>query len=352
MKNDSCVNRLSFFLEKYQFLFLKTMKKNKIALAIHGGAGTILKAEMTAELEREYRQGLENSLEIGWKILLKNGSALDAVEAATVALEDFPLFNAGRGAVFTHDGSNELDACLMDGKANDAGAVAFVKNVKNPIKLARLVLERSEHILLAGDGANEFARQMNVEFADDAYFFTEHRYRQLLKAREAGKVQLDHVQEIENGKRKMENEIQNPKSKIQNMIGTVGAVACDSSGNLAAATSTGGMTNKKFGRIGDTPLVGAGTYADNRTCAVSCTGHGEFFMKTLAAYDVSALMKYKNLSLIEAAHEVIEKLREIGGEGGLIAVDALGNVALPFNSGGMYRGFMTSDGAMKIEIYS
>ena len=324
---------------------------NKIALAIHGGAGTILKSEMTADLEREYRNDLENSLKKGWEVLRKNGSALDAVEAATVALENFPLFNAGRGAVFTHEGKNELDAAMMDGANQKAGAVAFVKNVVNPIKLARLVMERTEHILLGGDGANEFAREMTVEFAPDDYFYTEHRYQQLLQARETGKVQLDHAETMENGKWKVENEIQNPKSKIQNPVGTVGAVACDCLGNLAAATSTGGMTNKKFGRIGDTPIIGAGTYADNKTCAVSCTGHGEFFMKTLAAYDVSARMKYKNLSLESAAHEVIENLREIGGEGGLIAVDALGNVALPFNSDGMYRGFMTADDGMTVEIY-
>ena len=324
---------------------------NKIALAIHGGAGTILKSEMTADLEREYRNDLENSLKKGWEVLRKNGSALDAVEAATVALENFPLFNAGRGAVFTHEGKNELDAAMMDGANQKAGAVAFVKNVVNPIKLARLVMERTEHILLGGDGANEFAREMKVEFAPDDYFYTEHRYQQLLQARETGKVQLDHAETMENGKWKVENEIQNPKSKIQNPVGTVGAVACDCLGTLAAATSTGGMTNKKFGRIGDTPIIGAGTYADNKTCAVSCTGHGEFFMKTLAAYDVSARMKYKNLSLESAAHEVIENLREIGGEGGLIAVDALGNVALPFNSDGMYRGFMTADGGMTVEIY-
>jgi len=196
-------------------------------------------------------------------------------------------------------------------------------------------MERTEHVLLGGDGANEFAREMNVEIAPDDYFYTEHRYQQLLQARESGKIQLDHTE---------------PNEKPKPM-GTVGAVACDFSGNLAAATSTGGMTNKKFGRIGDTPIIGAGTYADNRTCAVSCTGHGEFFMKTLAAYDVSALMKYKNLDLETAAAEVIENLRNIGGEGGLIAVDALGNVALPFNSDGMYRGFIKGDGEITIEIY-
>ena len=322
---------------------------NKIALAVHGGAGTILKSEMTAELEREYRNGLENALKKGFDVLQKNGAALDAVEAAVVELENFPLFNAGRGAVFTHEGTNELDASIMDGANGRAGAVAFVKNVKNPIKLARLVMEKTEHILLGGDGANEFAREMKVELADYDYFFTEHRYQQLLQAREAGKVQLDHTDKSQIPDSRFQ--IPDSESEIPKPIGTVGAVACDAFGNLAAATSTGGMTNKKFGRIGDTPIIGAGTFADNETCAVSCTGHGEFFMKTLAAFDVSARMKYKNLSLESAANEVIENLREIGGEGGLIAVDALGNVVLPFNSDGMYRGFMTADGVLKVEIY-
>lgn len=321
------------------------MNKNRIALAIHGGAGTILRSEMTAELEAEYRSGLLNALHSGWEILTKNGSALDAVEAATAALEDFPLFNAGRGAVFTHEGKNELDASIMDGATFGAGAVAFVKNVKNPIKLARMVMEKTEHILLAGSGANQFAEQMKVEFETDEYFHTDFRYQQFLKARESNVVQLDHST-VET--KYLENEIKMPDEK---KFGTVGAVACDFSGNLAAATSTGGMTNKKFGRIGDTPIIGSGTYADNQTCAVSCTGHGEYFMKTAAAYDVAARMKYKNLSLIEAAQETIDYLTKINGEGGLIAVDALGNVTLPFNSEGMYRGFIKDGEGMQINIY-
>ncbi len=324
----------------------------KIALAIHGGAGTILKSAMTAEMEDNYRKGLQSALETGWKILKNGGNALDAVEAAVVALEDNPLFNAGKGAVFTHEGVNEMDACLMDGKTHNSGAVAFVRNIKNPIKLARRVMENSEHLLLAGSGANEFARQEKVEIEADEYFFTDLRHQQLLKAREENSIQLDHADKIPDSKFQIpnsakESKIQNPKSKI----GTVGAVACDFLGNLAAATSTGGMTNKRFGRIGDTPIVGAGTYADNRTCAVSCTGHGEFFMQTVAAYDVAARMKYKNANLSDSANEVIENLREIGGEGGLIAVDAKGNVALPFNSEGMYRAFITSDGEPIVEIY-
>jgi L-asparaginase / beta-aspartyl-peptidase len=343
------------------------MKQNKIALAIHGGAGTILKSEMTAELEADYRRGLTDALKIGWEILKKNGNALDAVEATTVELENFPLFNAGKGSVFTHEGKNEMDACVMDGARLRAGAVAFVRNVVNPVKLARLVMERTEHVLLAGRGADEFAREMQVEFADDQYFFTEFRYQQLLKARAAGVVQLDHTadeaelieEEISDSKFQISdsengNRTTNPKSQIPNskpQMGTVGAVACDFQGNVAAATSTGGMTNKKFGRVGDSPLVGLGTYADNATCAVSCTGHGEFFMLGVTAYDVAARMKYKNLGLAEAANEAVEHLTEIGGEGGLIAVDRRGNVALPFNSEGMYRGFVTADSEMKVEIY-
>jgi beta-aspartyl-peptidase (threonine type) len=319
----------------------------KIALAIHGGAGTILKSAMTSEMEETYRKGLQSALETGWNILKTGGNALDAVEASVVSLEDNTLFNAGKGSVFTHDGKNEMDALIMDGKTHNSGAVAAVKNIKNPIKLARLVMERTEHFLLVGEGAFAFAKQTKVELKPDEYFFTDSRYRQLLQARAEDIVQLDHADEILNAKTKD----QRLKTKNQSKIGTVGATACDFLGNLAAATSTGGMTNKKFGRIGDTPIIGAGTYADNQTCAVSCTGHGEFFMRTVAAYDVACRMKYKNLSLSESANEVVENLREIGGEGGLIAVDAKGNVALPFNSEGMYRAFITSDGEPVVEIY-
>ena len=355
---------------------------SKIALAIHGGAGTILRSTMTAELELEYRAGLEDALRQGWEILSKGGTSLDAVERATCTLEDFHLFNAGRGSVFTHDGRNEMDASVMDGKTRDAGAIAFVRYVKNPIKLARLVMEKTPHILLAGEGANEFAREMNVEFADDAYFFTQHRYEQLLKARDEGVVELDHTAEesgilsvsdsfpdtrsvhsvnsvvsvtSNNGTTENTDSTEqsgNPKSKIQNpkSKGTVGAVACDRDGNLAAATSTGGMTNKKFGRVGDTALIGAGTYADNSTCAVSCTGYGEYFMVGVTAYDIAARMKYKNLDLETAAREALEHLTTLGGDGGFIAVDASGNVILPFNCDGMYRGYKTEN-TVRVDIY-
>ena len=301
----------------------------KMALAIHGGAGTILKSEMTPEIVAEYRSGLEAALKAGWAVLDRGGSALDAVEEAVTSLENFPLFNAGRGSVFNHEGKNEMDASIMDGSSLKAGAVAFVRNVKNPIKLARLVMEKTEHVLLAGDGAIQFAEEVGVELRDNTYFFTEHRWKQLEEAIAAGKVQLDHA--------------------AAKPIGTVGAVACDSQGRLAAATSTGGMTNKKFGRVGDTPIIGAGNYADE-ICAVSCTGHGEYFMLGVTAYDVAARMKYKPSSLESAAAETIAHLTSIGGEGGLIAVDSHGNVALPFNSEGMYRSW-TSNGDPSIEIY-
>ncbi len=264
---------------------------NQTALAVHGGAGTILRSQMTPALEAEYRSGLEIALKSGWEILEAGGSSLDAVEAAVCELENYPLFNAGRGAVFTHEGQVELDAAIMDGHSLKAGAVTFVKNVKNPVKLARLVMERTEHILLAGEGANQFAEEMGVETESDEYFFTEHRWLQLQRALSSGRVTLDHS---------LSGTDKFTTGPLVRPIGTVGAVACDKNGYLAAATSTGGMTNKKFGRIGDTPIVGAGTYADDK-CAVSCTGHGEYFMLGVAAYDVAARMKYKGLSLVDAA---------------------------------------------------
>jgi len=302
----------------------------KMSLAIHGGAGTILRSQMTPALEAEYRSGLETALKIGWSILEKGGSSLDAVEETVCSLEDFPLFNAGRGAVFTHDGDQEMDASIMDGHKLKAGAVASVQNIKNPVHLARLVMERTEHVLLAGEGASQFAETAGVKIESDEYFFTEHRWLQLQKAITEGRVQLDH--------------------SVARPMGTVGAVACDDHGHLAAATSTGGMTNKKYGRVGDTPLIGAGTYADD-TCAISCTGHGEYFMLGVTAYDVGARMKYKGLGLEDAARETIEHLTSMNGEGGLIAVDTQGNITLPFNSEGMYRAFVTTEGEQKTEIF-
>ena len=331
----------------------------KIALAVHGGAGTILRSQMTPDLEREYRNGIENALKAGWAILNSGGTSLDAVESTVALLEDFPLFNAGRGSVFTHEGEQEMDASIMDGSNLKAGAVAFVKNIRNPVKLARLVMEQTEHVLLAGEGANQFAEQIGMATEPDEYFFTEHRWLQLQEALADGRIRLDHSSEEGEKRRKGEEETPFPEAETRPVgsvplarpVGTVGAVACDVDGHLAAATSTGGMTNKKFGRVGDTPLIGAGNYADDRV-AVSCTGHGEYFMLGVTAYDVSARMKYKGLSLEDAARETIEHLTAINGEGGIIAVDTLGNVTLPFNSDGMYRGFMDQEGKCIIEIYA
>ncbi len=304
----------------------------RLSLAIHGGAGTIRRAEMSEEREAAFRDGLQQALALGWQVLSDDGAALDAVEAVVCVLEDNPLFNAGRGSVFTHNEKHEMDAAIMSGEDLRAGAVAAVGGVKNPIKLARRVMEETPHVLLCGSGAEEFAREAGSEFAQPEYFFSEWRYEQLLQAQREQEVRLDH----------------SPVKKF----GTVGAVARDARGHLAAATSTGGMTNKRFGRIGDTALIGAGTYADDRTCAVSCTGHGEFFMRTVAAYDVACLMKYKGLTLAEACEQVIDvTLREMEGEGGLIAVDHMGNVSLPFNSEGMYRAWITSGKESQIYIY-
>jgi beta-aspartyl-peptidase (threonine type) len=295
----------------------------KYAIAIHGGAGTILRSGMTPEKEIQYKTALRQALDTGEAVLKNKGSSLDAVEAAVRALEDNPLFNAGRGSVFTHDGKNEMDASIMNGADLRAGAISGVQNIKNPVSLARAVMERSEHVFLAGSGAVEFARTIGTAFMPDDYFFVQMRYDQLQQALASDTIQLDH-----NGKAEA------PEKKF----GTVGAVAIDVNGNLAAATSTGGMTNKRHGRIGDTPMIGAGTYAGNASCAVSCTGHGEFFIRSVVAYDVACLMEYKGLSLKEACALVVkQKLVKLGGEGGLIAIDHYGNIELCFNSEGMYR---------------
>lgn len=303
---------------------------SKPSIAIHGGAGTILRSLMTPELEAEYRHALETALLAGHSILSRGGSALDAVEAAVRELENETLFNAGRGSVFNAAGKNEMDAAIMDGGTLRAGAVAAVREVKNPVTLARLVMERSEHVLLAGDGACEFAEECGVDLADNTYFYTDRRWAELEEAKKHGRVQLDH--------------------SATKPIGTVGAVACDANGMLASATSTGGMTNKRYGRIGDTPIIGAGTYADDN-CAVSCTGHGEYFLRGVIAYDVAARMRYKNAGLEKAANETIEHLTKLGGEGGLIAVDRLGNITMPFNSEGMYRGMISAGQKLSVAIY-
>jgi beta-aspartyl-peptidase (threonine type) len=309
---------------------------SKHCIVIHGGAGTILRTAMNPGLEKAYRGGLTQALTAGDNVLKSGGTALDAVEAAIVEMENNPLFNAGKGSVFTHDGKNEMDASLMSGSGLTAGAIAGVTSVKNPIKLARAVMEKSEHVLLCGEGAVEFAKLQGLEIEPDSYFFVQQRYDQLLEIRNSGKTQMDHFAPTSEPKK----------------FGTVGAVALDMNGNLAAGTSTGGMTNKRFGRAGDTPIIGAGTYANNLTCAVSCTGHGEYFIRAVVAYDVSCLMEYKNLSLKEACDLVVnKKLVSLGGEGGLIALDSKGNAEMPFNSEGMYRGIKRANEGFETAIY-
>ena len=312
----------------------------KISLAIHGGAGTILKEDMTPELEKAYLQGLEAALAAGYAILEKGGTASDAVTAATVTMEDNLLFNAGRGSVFTKKGTHEMDASIMNGEDLAAGAVAGVRNVRNPVTLAVEVMRNSDHVFLSGEGANDFALKQGVPLEPDEFFFSQFRYDQWKKMRDSDNYSLDHSNEA------VEKLMRDKK------FGTVGAVACDINGNIAAATSTGGMTNKKYGRIGDTPMIGSGTYANNKTGAISCTGHGEIFIKAVAAYDVSCLMEYKGFTLQEAMYEVVNvKLKAMEGEGGMIGVDAKGNIALLFNSAGMYRGARCNDGINFVSIY-
>jgi len=310
---------------------------HKHAIAIHGGAGTILRESMTPKMEKEYLSGLSNALHAGDNILSQGGTAMDAVEAAIISLEDNPLFNAGKGSVFTHEGTHEMDAAIMDGATLEAGAAAGVTGVKNPIKLARAIMEQSQHVMLSGQGARDFAKTLGLAFENEDYFFVQQRFDQLNEIKDSDLTQMDHS---------MKDSLHDKK------FGTVGAVALDKMGNLAAGTSTGGMTNKRFGRIGDTPIIGAGTYANNHTCAISCTGHGEYFIRAVVAYDISCLMAYKGLTLQQACDEVVmNKLVAFGGEGGLIAIDNQGNIALPFNSAGMYRGSKKQDEDFFTAIY-
>ncbi len=310
------------------------------SIAIHGGAGTILKSDMTPELEKAYIKGLEDALQAGYAVLEQDGSAINAVKAAIVVLEDNLLFNAGRGSVFTKKGVQEMDAAIMDGENLEAGSVAGVRNIRNPIELAMEVMQHSNHVFLSGKGANDYAIKQGIKLEPDEYFFSQFRYDQWKEMRDSDNYSLDHTHQG------LEELMKDKK------FGTVGAVACDSKGNIAAATSTGGMTNKKYGRIGDSPLIGAGTYANNKTCAISCTGHGEPFIRAVAAHDVSCLMEYKNMSLQEAMHEVVHvKLVEMQGEGGMIGVDAEGNISMQFNSAGMYRAMQNSKGDRAVGIY-
>ena len=306
------------------------------AIVIHGGAGTIRRADLTPEQDSAYRAAMHAALDIGEQILREGGSALDAVEQTIHYMEDSPLFNAGHGAVFTHEGKNEMDASIMHGAERMAGAVGGVTNVKHPISAARAVMEKSEHVLLTGRGAEQFATEQGLEIVDPAYFYTERRWQALQRAIEREQAEGTVELELDHDEKKK---------------GTVGCVALDQDGNIVAGTSTGGMTNKRWNRLGDSPIIGAGTFADNNTCGVSCTGHGEFFIRWAVAYDVSARMAYKGISLEEAANEVInEELVRVGGSGGLIALDRYGHVAMPFNSEGMYRGY-AKPGERVVAIY-
>jgi beta-aspartyl-peptidase (threonine type) len=316
----------------------RNMETQRIGLVIHGGAGTIDRSKMTPEREREYRAGLERALTAGYEILKRGGSSLDATDAAVRVLEDDPHFNAGKGSVFTSAGANEMDAAIMDGKTLAAGAVASLKHIKNPISLARLVMEKSGHVMMDGEGAEAFAKENGIELVDQKYFFTQERWDALQKIKAAEKSRTSGA-----GKAFLITD--------QDRHGTVGAVALDQSGNLAAATSTGGTTNKRPGRVGDTPVIGAGTYANNATCAVSATGDGEYFIRATVGRDVSALMEYRGMSLKEAAQVALDKVAKLGGTGGLIAIDHQGNITLPFNTAGMYRGYVDPNGRFVVKIY-
>jgi beta-aspartyl-peptidase (threonine type) len=328
------------------FLMGSLAAQDNYALVIHGGAGTITRDNLSPEMEKAYRDKLDEALAAGYKQLELGNSAMDAVLKAIQVMEESPLFNSGKGAVFTHEGRNELDASVMDGKNLKAGAVAGVSHIKSPIEAARAVMEHSEHVFLAGQGAEEFAREKGLEMVDSSYFFTERRWKSLQNAMKEEKIELDHSED------KPKKASMNYSVPEDYKFGTVGCVALDKNGNLAAGTSTGGMTNKRWNRVGDSPIIGAGTYANNETCAVSATGHGEYFIRSVVAYDISALMDYKGLSVSDAADEVVmNKLVKLGGSGGVIAIDNAGNVAMPFNTKGMYRAFMKSNGEKQISIY-
>ena len=319
------------------------VEADNFGIVIHGGAGTILKENMTDSLETAYKVVLEEAVRSGHEILANGGTSIEAIQLTINIMENSPLFNAGKGAVFTNEGTNEMYAAIMDGETLNAGAVAGVTTVKNPINLAFQVMENSPHVLLSGKGAEQFAAERGLEIVDPSYFYTENRFQSLQKVKEAEKMKADNADN--------KTAFYDPYIK-ESKFGTVGCVALDKNGNIAAGTSTGGMTNKKWNRIGDVPIIGAGTYANNATCAVSGTGWGEYFMRGVVAYDISAMMEYKNMSLEEAAKEVIQnKLTELGGEGGIIAIDNKGNIAMEFNSAGMYRAAMNKKGELTIGIY-
>lgn len=334
MKNYSKLIVLFVIIHTSVASFGQKINNSLPAIVIHGGAGVIKKDNISENLEREIRKYMQKALDTGYYILSEqNGTALQAIQGAINILENAPVFNAGKGAVYNSKGEHELDASVMDGKSLNAGAVAGVRSVKNPINAALEVMYHSPHVLLSGKGADDFAQSRGLEMVPNDYFDTERR-----------KIQLQKVKQRENTEGRL-------PTKNTNKFGTVGAVAIDRSGNIAAGTSTGGMTNKQYGRIGDSPIIGAGTYANNNTCGISCTGHGEYFIRGVVAHDISALMEYKNISLQEAAHTVImEKLVKMGGDGGIIGIDREGNVLMMFNTEGMYRGYKTSKGS-EVKLY-
>ena len=319
-----------------------TQEKPEFMIVIHGGAGTILKKNITPEKESAYKATLEEAIRVGYEILKNGGTSLDAVTKTINVMEDSPLFNSGKGAVFTNAGTNEHDASIMDGKTLNAGASAGTTTVKNPIDLARAIMDNSPHVMLSGKGADTFAKEQGLQIVDPKYFYTERRFKALQKIKDSEKTELDYDDKTAF----FDPDIKDSK------FGTVGCVALDKNGNLAAGTSTGGMTNKRWGRVGDAPIIGAGTYANNNTCAVSSTGWGEYFIRAMVAHDISALMDYKGMSLKDAAHEVIhDKVGGLGGDGGIVAIDKNGNIAMEFNTAGMYRASMNDKGELIIKIY-
>lgn len=327
---------------------LQSPQEPRLGFMIHGGAGVIRRGSLSPEREREYIAKLEEAVMAGYRALQAGRSGLDAVEIAVKILEDSPLFNAGKGAVFTNDGKNELDAAIMEGKTLKAGAVAGLRRVKNPISLARAVMEKSEHVMMIGDGAERFARANGVEIVDERYFFTQPRWDSLQRI-----LKEEKEKEKKAGDKPKAGTAAIDDAEIRSRrYGTVGAVALDKNGDLFAGTSTGGMTNKRFGRVGDVPIIGAGTYANNNTCAVSATGWGEYFIRLGVARDISALMEYRALPIQNAADTVIQqKLQNAGGDGGIIAIDRMGNMGISFNSEGMYRAYIDIDGKPVVAIY-
>ena len=341
---------LIFSLFFLSITLLAQQPAKKFVLVIHGGAGTILKSQMSPEREKAYIGALNEALEKGSSILSKGGSALDAVEASVRILEDNPLFNAGKGAVFTNEGKNELDASIMNGKTLEAGAVAGVTTIKNPVSTARAVMEKSPHVMMVGRGAEQFAKEQGQAIVDPSYFHTESRWNGLQKAKKEDSLQQSKKDTLK--QTHAFSEFFYSPLGVGGKYGTVGAVALDQHGNLAAATSTGGMTNKKFGRVGDSPIIGAGTYANNKTVAISGTGWGEYFIRLVMAKTISDMMEFGKIKLKQAADEMIMKrLPALGGDGGLIAVDKDGNIAMPFCTEGMYRGYVKEGGNIVVEIY-